>query len=741
MANETVELVDGHYVVGLPLKDKSITMPNNRKVAEQRTLNLKGRFGRDAAFQKDYTTFMDNLISSGYAERVPATSQERCDGKVWYIPHHGVYHPKKGKIRIVFDCAATFQGASLNPHLLQGPDLTSALVGVLTRFRMEPIVLMSDIEAMFHQVRVPETDADLLQFLWWPNGDFSQQMVEYRMVVHLFGATSSPSCANFALRKCAEDNKQLFNQKVFDTIMHSFYVDDCLASIASEDEAITHYQDLVKLCAKGGFHLTMWLSNSRRVMAAIPEEERAKDVKDLDLDHDILPVERALGVRWCVQSDTFKFSISFQDRPLTRRGILSTVSSLYDPLGILSPVVFTAKRIIQDLCRQGLGWDDVIPTSVAQEWVNWLKELHLLEGFSVGRCLKPPNFGEATSAQLHHFADASEEGYGTVTYLLLHNDCSQIHVAFIMGKSRVTPLKPVTIPRMELIAAVVAARMDTLWRKELKLQLQDSVFWSDSTSVLKYIKNQTSRFRIFVANRVTEILKMSEASQWRYVSTAHNPADLASRGMRAELFLKNETWISGPSFLMQEEETWPVNPDNLGELPPGDPEVKVSAAVVSVEQEEDAVLRLINRSSSWKRLTRVMAWILRLRTLLWNNRKRREVTACDSQPALNLTKHKDVLDKEICLSLEEIKGAELEIIKICQRRKFSEELSCLQKGECVNGNSHIYRLSPILEEGVLRVGGRLSKAAMPEESKHPAIIAKDLQISDLRETTGWRRRA
>ena len=215
------------------------------------------------------------------------------------------------------------------------------------------------------------------------------------------------------------------------------------------------------------------------------------------------------------------------------------------------------------------------------------------------------------------------------------------------------------------------------------------------------------------------------------MSTAHNPADLASRGLRAELFLKNETWISGPSFIMQEEETWPVNPDNLGELPPGDPEVKVSAAVVSVEQEEDAVLRLINRSSSWKRLTRVMAWILRLRTLLWNNRKRREVTACDSQPALNLTKHKDVLDKEICLSLEEIKGAELEIIKICQRRKFSEELSCLQKAECVKGNSHIYRLSPILEEGVLRVGGRLSKAAMPEESKHPAIIAKDLHISDL----------
>lgn len=732
MANETVELADGHYVVGLPLKDKTTIMPNNRKVAEQRNLNLKKRFGRDASFHKDYTAFMDNLISSGYAERVPTTGLERNDGKVWYIPHHGVYHPKKGKIRVVFDCAASFQGASLNAHLLQGPDLTSGLVGVLTRFRREQVVLMSDIEAMFHQVRVPEGDSDLLRFLWWPNGDFNQQMVEYRMVVHLFGATSSPSCANFALRKCAEDNKQLFSQQAYETIMHSFYVDDCLASVASENEAVSLYQDLVTLCAKGGFRLTKWLSNSRRVLAAIPEEERAKEVKDLDLDNDILPVERALGVRWCVQSDTFKFSITFQDKPLTRRGILSTVSSFYDPLGILSPVVFTAKRIIQDLCRKGLGWDDVIPTSVAQEWADWLQELHLLEGFSVGRCLKPPNFGKAVSAQLHHFADASEEGYGTVTYLLLRNAQSQTHVAFIMGKSRVTPLKPVTIPRMELTAAVVAARMDKLWRKELKMQLQDSVFWSDSTSVLKYIKNESSRFRIFVANRVTEILKMSVASQWRYVNTAHNPADLASRGMRAEPFLKNETWISGPAFLMKPEEVWPVNPDHLGELSPEDPEVKVSAATISVEQEEDdAVMSLINRSSSWRRLTRVMAWILRLRTLLWSKRKRREVTGGASQLASDVTAHKDVLDKEKCLSLEEIKEAELEIIKFSQRRKFPEEFSCLQRGECVKGNSHIYKLSPLLEDGVLRVGGRLSKAAMPEESKHPAIIAKDLHISDL----------
>ena len=728
MADRSAKLVDGHYSIALPLKDRTLSMPNNRIIAEQRIVNLKRRFAREPAFHKDYVEFMDNLIESGFAERVPDTDLERSDGKVWYIPHHGVYHPQKKKMRVVFDCGASFKEASLNAHLLQGPDLTSMLIGVLTRFRKEPIVLMSDIEAMFHQVRVPEEDADLLRFLWWPNGDLSQPMVEYRMVVHLFGATSSPSCANFALRRCAEDNKDFFSQHVFETIMHSFYVDDLLASVATEQEAICLYKDLRKICAKGGFNLTKWISNSRSVLAAIPEEERAKEVKDLDLDQDILPVERALGVRWCAQSDTFGFSITIPEKPLTRRGILSTVGSFYDPLGILSPVIFTAKRILQDLCRKGLGWDDAIPASAAQEWRDWVKELQTLDGFRTSRCLKPPNFGEITSAQLHHFADASEEGYGTVTYLLLHNHQGLAHRAFIMGKSRVAPLKTVTIPRMELTAAVVAARMDKLWRRELRMELQDSVFWSDSTSVLKYIKNETSRFRVFVANRVSEILRMSNPSQWRYVSTTCNPADLASRGVRVESFLKDEIWMCGPSFLLQPKEAWPVDPDDLGKLTAGDPEVKVSA-IVSVEQEKDnAVTCLINRSSSWTRLLRVMAWILKLKALLLNIRKRKEAT---DQSASSEGQHKDI--KMCCryLSLEEIKNSELEIIKFCQMQKYSEEFSCLQRGESVKANSHIYKLDPILDDGVLRVGGRLSKAAMPEESKHPAIIAKDLHISDL----------
>lgn len=434
---------------------------------------------------------------------------------------------------------------------MQGPDLTSSLVGVVTRFRKESIVITADVESMFHQVKVPADDVDLLRFLWWPDGDLGQDPVDFRMLVHLFGATSSPSCANFALRKCADDHKEQFSKETIDAVLHSFYVDDCLVSVASVGQAITLYQKLVSICAKGGFKLTKWISNSLQVLDAIPEAERSKSIKDLRMDWDSPSVEKVLGVQWCIQSDVFKFKVALKESSLTRRGVLSTISSIYDPLGIVSPVVLSTKKILQELCRKNLGWDDALPDVFAQRWTSWLQELHYLECFEVARCLKPPDFGHIVKAQLHNFSDANEERYGTVTYLLLLNGHSQSHCTFIMGKSRVAPMKCVTIPRMELIAATMTSRMDVLWKKELHLQLQYSVFWTDNASVLKYIKNETTRFRVFVANRVTEILKASHASQWRYIDSARNPADVASRGSAVDVFLKNKTWTAGPDFILK----------------------------------------------------------------------------------------------------------------------------------------------------------------------------------------------
>ncbi|KAK3704924.1 hypothetical protein QZH41_016749 [Actinostola sp. cb2023] len=216
---------DGHYELPLPLKDSDVRFPNNRQLALHRLNYLKNKFNRKSSYQDDYVKFMTKVIDSGFAEKVEPVKSETM--RVWYIPHHGVYHPKKpNKIRVVFDCAAQYKNESLNKHLLQGPDLTNSLVGVLHRFRQEPVAFTCDIEGMFHQVKVNEEDRDLLRFLWWENGDTTQVPQEYRMTVHLFSATSLPGCANFALKQTANDYESEFGTATADLLRNDFYVDD-----------------------------------------------------------------------------------------------------------------------------------------------------------------------------------------------------------------------------------------------------------------------------------------------------------------------------------------------------------------------------------------------------------------------------------------------------------------------------------------------------------------------------------
>ncbi|KAK0142160.1 hypothetical protein N1851_020144 [Merluccius polli] len=491
IAEKSATLREGHYSLKLPFKKDDVSLPNNFSVVKQRLLGLKKKFLRNEQFYEEYKTCLNGMISKGYAEQVPVHQLDGGSGKVWYIPHHGVYHPRKRTLRVVL---AACKGTSLNQQLLQGPNLTSTLLGVLVRFRQEPVAVMGDIQAMFHQVKVTEEDRDFLRFLWWLEGDLTKELAEFRMTAHLFGAVSSPSCASFALRKTADDNQSDFPAAVVQTVKENFYVDDCLKSMGSEEEATFMVKNLTSLCKKGGFTLTKWVGNNRTMLHTLPEEHRAKDLHELNLDRDKLPVERALGLQWCAETDAFNFKMDVQQKTCTRRGMLSVSSSVSDPLGFLAPVVLPAKIMLQELCRRNLGWDDTTPQDILQQWTRWM-DLDMLSEFKVERCTKPKGFGHPIHAQLHHFSDANEAGYGVVTYLRMQNNKNYIHVAFLMGKARVTPIKTVTIPRLELTAAVLAVRVDLMLKAELKLQLQESVFWTDSTSVLKYIMKTSISIR------------------------------------------------------------------------------------------------------------------------------------------------------------------------------------------------------------------------------------------------------
>ncbi|XDV29292.1 hypothetical protein PO909_032429 [Leuciscus waleckii] len=687
IANEAV-LQDGHYYLKLPFRKTDVSMPNNRQVAEQRLQTLKRKRKKDEQYKQEYVAFINDIFENHYAEEVPEEELTQAPGKVWYIPHHGVYHPKKKKLRVVFDCAATYKGVSLNTELLQGPDLTNSLVGVIWRFRKEPIGIMADVKSMFHQVGVEGTGVDYLRFLWWPQGDTSQTPKEYRMLVHIFGAVSSPSCASFALRKSADDNESCFPLQVAETIRHNFYVDDCVKSVVEESEAIQLVKALTALCYKGGFQLTQWVSNNRAVLASIPKEKWAKEIKTLDLDKDSLPMERALGLQWCVDSDHFQFNINLSQKPHTRRGILSV-----------------AKQLLQELCQRGFGWDEPLPQAVVDRWEGWTNSLERIKSFSVARCLKPKGYGTTKCAELHHFADASENGYGSVSYIRQANEQDIVHVTFLMGKSRVLPLKNITVPRLELAAAALLVKVDKMLRRELHLPLKPSVFWTDSQTVLKYIRSDTARFKTYVANRVSLIRDNSELSQWRYARSKDNPADDSSRGLSAGKFMED------------------------------DPEVRRNTTVfTTVLNTKTPTDQLISYFSNWIRLLKAVAWYIKLKKALILRIKKQK-----GFPSYQVTirSHSQKVNPKLegggqLLTVEDLLQAERSVISYVQRQAFPAEITTLQMTPPkVKRSSRICRLDPVLDEGILRVGGRMHKSAMPDETKHPCILPKDSHISIL----------
>ena len=606
--NGTTRTADGHFEMPLPFCNNNPVLPNNRVVAEKRLQGLKRKLLKDEAYKDDYCKFMTKIIDNGFAERCSTAPSPNA----WYMPHHGVYHPKKKKLRVVFDASAKHAGISLNDTLLQGPDMLNGLLGVLCRFRKENIAIMCDIEQMFYQFRVIKEHRDYLRFLWWD--DLGKPPAEFRMTVHLFGAKSSPGCANFGLKMAADYGEKEFGKVAADFVRNDFYVDDGLTSVSTVEEAVNLVENTQKLCAKSGIHLHKFASNNKRVLEAIPKAERAEELKNLDLLRGTEIMERTLGIEWSISNDAFQFKVIMQSRPPTRRGILSSVSSVYDPLGFLAPVILTGRNILQDICKKGLDWDSPLPPDIIERWESWKNDLMQLNSYKVPRCFKPVDFGDIVTVELHHFSDASTIGYGQCSYLRLIDDHNNIHCSLIIAKSRVAPVKQVTIPRLELSAAVLSVKVRNFLHRELKYDNVKEYFWTDSTVVLGYINSDAKRFHVFVANRVQQIRDSTDPKQWNYVSTENNPADCLSRGLSAERLMQNTSWLNGPEFLREK-----VIPQFKygSEVSENDPELKRVSTLATTTTPTDNMQQYWLKFSSWQRLKKVIAYCLLYKQLLY----------------------------------------------------------------------------------------------------------------------------
>ena len=698
---------EGHYVLPLPFKDRNVELYNNRSVAEKRLYHLKAKFDRDPNYRDSYTSFMSEMVASGYAQKVDRSDLHKV---AWFLPHHGVTN--KSKLRVVFDCSAKHRGKSINDCLLQGPDLNNSLIGVLLRFRKEAVAFSCDITKMYYQFRVPERDRFYMCYLWWDDGQTDQEPCVYCMKVHTFGLKSSPSCCVFGLQQAANDNELEYGVDVANFLRDHFYVDDGLISVKSNDLAIDLIKRTIKLCDKAQLRLHKFVSNSEEVLVSVPPERRLNG-KEVDLRFDQLPMERTLGVEWCVQSDTFQFRGNVKESAMTRRGLLASVASLYDPLGFIAPFTLIGKRILQRLCLSSADWDEKVSPDLQPHWQRWLVSCQSLVKIQIPRSLKPPDL-DVREIEFHHFCDASTSGYGCCSYLRQILVSGAIHVSFLMGKSRVSPIKPMTVPRLELSAAVLAVKMAHLLDSELGYINAKHFFWCDSKVVLGYIGNTSKRFHVFVSNRVGFIHSQSSVDQWRYIPGNLNVADIASRGCLGEE-LKSSKWFSGPDFLWESSlpsfQTKSVKVDEL------DPEVRTAKVLAGSSLECFDVNRFAH-VSNWSRLKRVVALILLLKQFLKEKKLSRRFTRA------RLSVYESI-------SVEVLNQAESEILKGVQQAAFPEEIAALSRSEPVKLASPISKLDCFLKDSLLRVGGRLRQSAMLQPWIHPIVIPKQSHIGNL----------
>ena len=689
--DDNCKFINNRYEIPIPWR-RGKRFPNNIKVAIPRLHGLKKNLIKRGIYER-YGSELQKLLQKGYAEEIPQLDIFGKE-KVWYIPHHPVITEKKpDKLRVVFDCAAKYQEESLNDKAYSGPDLNNKLLHVMLRFRTGPHAIMADIEAMYNQVKVPENDRDALRFLWY---DEDNTVKHFRMTSHLFGGVWCASAATYALRKTTED--QDMSPQVKDTILNSFYVDDCLKSVEDREEIEPLIAELRQALRKAGFNLTKFVSNEDESLFNLHSDDVSKDVKFTDIDR----CSKALGIKWNTENDCLGFDVDvYNTQHLTRRKMLSYISSMYDPLGLVGPVLLKGKLLCQEAIKIGLAWDEQIPSGLAAEWNKWVGALKSVKDIAFPRCIKPAHYSDAV-LELHHFSDASEKAYGCCSYLRCIAKDGRIHTALILSKSRVTPIKPITIPRLELQAAVLATKVDALLRRELNLQLNRSTFWVDSEIVLSYIQNSAKRFQVFVANRLSMIRRSTEIGQWRHIAGYDNPADIVSRGNIPDRMVM-ESWMRGPSFLRLHRSEWTFRDDAFN-VANDDPEVKkdhVKSYVARMNQDsiKHPIEVLSEHFSNWYKLKRAVAWLSKVKMYLVKREIQKKLTVHD------------------------LDDAEKQIIYYAQRDLRNKIDYHSFHGE------EMRRLDPQLDdENIVRVGGRTVKAGMNYKNQ---IIIPDGRIATL----------
>ncbi|KMQ88090.1 hypothetical protein RF55_12480 [Lasius niger] len=694
-------LPDGRYQVRLPARADLPDLGFTRRAASRMLDVMARRFERDVDFRDKYRDFMDDYIARGHMSPVPR-SLPAPGGPVCFLPHHGVLKGigADAKIRVVFNGSSrTAVNASLNDALHTGPNLLPVLADVVMRWRRHRYVFIADVEKMYRQIMVHPEDRDLQRILWR-----RKEEIEYRLNTVTYGLACAPYLAIRVLRQLATDDECKFPLGA-EALRRDIYMDDVLTGASSLEVGCRLQEQISSLCMAGGFPLRKWAANHGSLLKGVPLEHRLQ----LSADALLPSVEHSvLGLRWSPATDDFALTVRRSTGvPPTKRTILSQTARLFDPLGWLAPILIRAKLIIQATWLQQLEWDAPLADEEAATWATLEEELPLVEQIRVPRWFRGD---PASRVEVHGFSDASEQAYAAVVYLRVI-EVGLPHISLVKAKTRVAPLKRISLPRLELCTVALLAKLAEHVRTTLSLDASPVFLWTDSTVTLSWIHGHPAKWTTFVANRVAEIQRTNQDAKWRHVPGRINPADCASRGVSPRELLEHPLWWRGPSFLLEDSAAWPADPGlpHSTELP----ERRTAKCLASCGTREPEELA---RFSSLRRLLRVSAWIWR-----WRMR-------CASFPNQGVT----APTQPMSLGPEELDCALTRWIRVAQAVALHTELKDIRAGHSVSGRSLLRKLTPEIDaEGILRVGGRIKHAQLDFDQRHPIILPSDSRITYL----------
>ncbi|GFX99310.1 integrase catalytic domain-containing protein [Trichonephila clavipes] len=666
----SVRFNSGRYEVGFPWKSHTQELNHNFSVAEKRVKSLTRRFIRDPTQYIQYSEILKEYESQGIIERVLET-EKPTDRAVFYLPHQAVFRQESltTKMRIVFDASSHEEGQpSLNDCIWSGGNLNPNIFHLIISFRLNTIAITADIERAFLQISLRDEDRDAVRFLFpdiRSNQTDPYKFQVYRFKRVMFGVNVSPFLLSATIKHHIENYREQYPAAT-EMLVTCLYVDDVISGADNISQALK--------------------------VLGIP----------WDVVHDYFTID----VKGLLQLDTSK--------PITKRIVLQSAWKIYDPVGFLSPYTIRLKCLLQELWLWKLSWDDELPPDIHAVWSQWWLELPFLSELKIPRKILDSS-GDSSEVQIHTFSYASQKAYGAAAFLRVeHKD--RVSVDLVTSKSRVAPLKRLSLPRLELMGALLAARLAKEVKKILDQKCSTrAFFWTDSQVILHWIKGPSHRWKPFVANRVREIQSLTDPNSWFHCSGKDNPADLLTRGISVDALTTNSKWWNGSSFLRQID----FQTKGLDEAIPE--RVYLTEMRINSNPKEDISLTLtvtknnfleniIDISNNYVKLIRVVSFLYRF---IHNCRTR-------------ITKIKGPLTSQ------EVSHAENWLIHSLHEREFYEEMRKLLAGEPIPMKSKLTPLNVFLDESnIIRVGGRLANSNLNEKAKFPMILPSRNVLTDI----------